>query len=124
MCSSTSGPPSLPSSFVKAAGVLATSPCSRTYARLPSSATATAIVFLWTSRPTYITDWLIVASMQEGAPDQPDTPSDPAYYETGAPSLRRTCGLAIDPCRPVKQLRSVVQNWTAHQPAVVNCRGL
>ena len=33
--------------------------------------------------------------MQEDAPDQPDTASDPAYYETGAPSLRRTCGLGI-----------------------------
>jgi len=32
--------------------------------------------------------------MQEAAPDQPGTASDPAYYETGAPSLRRTCGLA------------------------------
>ena len=31
--------------------------------------------------------------MQEAAPDQPGTASDPAYYETGAPSLRRTCGL-------------------------------
>ena len=33
--------------------------------------------------------------MQEIAPEQPDATSALQHYETGLPSLRRTCGLAL-----------------------------
>ena len=47
--------------------------------------------------------------MQEDAPDQPGTASDPAYYETGAPSLRRTCGLGVLLATPAPGLAEAVQ---------------
>jgi hypothetical protein len=79
----------------RAAGVFAILPYSRTSLFAPASASATAIVSLCTSRPTYVIDLSMtrLLCMRLGAGTPGATLDKPAYCENGSPYLRRTCGL-------------------------------
>ncbi len=102
-------------SVFNAAGVFAILPYSRTSPRLPASASATAIVSLCTSRPTYVIGCLHDPSPMHEARHRTirRNPRKPAYCETGRPYLRRTSGLAWFERRATER-----KPWPEQKPAV------